>query len=45
MGSQEIEGERSNDNFESQATSVVASEGKEEPPPMHVWGRVPMCIL
>lgn len=46
MASQERERERSNNgSLQSQATSVVASEGKEEPPLTHIWGRVPICIL
>lgn len=40
-GSQDAEGKQANDGLESQATSVVSSEGKEEPPPTHIWEKVP----
>lgn len=35
---QDMEGKQMNDTLESQASSVVSSEGKEEPPPTHIWG-------
>lgn len=39
---QDMEGKQMNDTLESQASSVVSSEGKEEPPPAHIggiWGK------